>query len=158
MVAKPCVTMMAHSQCEPDESWHCRLGINHQGRRTQDEPTLIITQPPQACTVGAGHDGCISTSASFMALMQRSQRNALPLPRGVHPFLWDGVNLDSLDNMTFFHCSSIQCCAFVLYVFFPEQPHSSPRGPLVYFSAVLVLFGGSCSCVCRGLECRPRLA
>lgn len=98
---KPCVIMMAHSQCEPDESWHSSRD-NPSGKKnsidgklwslsifgkladlilwahTIDEPILIITQPPQACMVGAGHDGCVTTSASFMALMQRSQEECTP--------------------------------------------------------------------------------
>merc|ERR1712035_273013 len=74
-------------------------------RPEQLKKTQIITLPPQACTVGTRHDGCITSSASLLTLMP--------------PSLWNRLNLDSSDHMTFFHCSRVQslcsldlCCLF----------------------------------------------
>lgn len=110
------------SQLEPDDSWHCCLEIfpSHQGRRKnplmgnpghsvfsgnqltsfqshaifaeprpdQEKQPQISTLLPKACTVGTMHDGCIASCASLLHLM--------------YPCLWDRVNLDVSDHMTFF--------------------------------------------------------
>ena len=52
----------------------------------------IITLAPQACTVSTRHDGCITSSASLLTI--------------ILPSLWNRVNLDSSDHMTFSHCSN----------------------------------------------------
>ena len=57
-------------------------------RPDQLKPPQIITLPSQACTLGIRHDGCITSSASLLTLMR--------------PSLWNRVNLDSSDHMTFF--------------------------------------------------------
>lgn len=69
-------------------------------RPDQLQQPQIIALPPQACTVGTRHDGCITSSASLPTLM--------------HPSLWNRVNLDSSDHMTFFQCSRVpSLCSLV---------------------------------------------
>ena len=51
--------------------------------------TQIITLPLQACMVGTGCNSCVTSSASLFTLI-----------------LWNRVNLDTSDHMTFLHCPS----------------------------------------------------
>ena len=76
-------------------------------RPDQLKQPQIITLPPQTCVVDTRHDGCITSSASPLTL--------------VHPSLWNRVNLDSSDHMTFFHCSRVQslCSLANWSLFFP---------------------------------------
>ncbi len=56
-----------------------------------------INFSPRSCIDGrvvTMHDVCFTSSASLLTLM--------------HPSLWNRVNLDSSDHMTFFHCSKVQ--------------------------------------------------
>ena len=48
----------------------------------------------QACMVGTGREGCITSSASLLTLMWLS--------------LWNRVTLDISDHVTLFHCSRVQ--------------------------------------------------
>ena len=116
------------SQSELEESRHGHLGISGKTKMywwknlviqfiqemqiifwlknvgERDQMKRIIPPPLQVCVVSTRHDGCSTSSVTLLALM--------------HPSLWNRVNLDSYDHVTFIYCFRVQSLCFMPFLFF----------------------------------------